>query len=83
MDSTTNGLLCCSPIPNNPKNNPALWLDLAFSGDEKIKLIDPINLAENISANIVNKCGLAIGLKSEKDIAEFKDYFVSIKNNIK
>ena len=64
------------------KFNPSLWFELASSGKKNREKIDPDKLADKISAQIVNDCGYAIGLNGKKGINEFKEYFLSIKDEI-
>ena len=64
------------------KFNPSLWFELASSGKKNLEKIDPDQLADKISAQIVNDCGYAIGLNGKKGINEFKEYFLTIKDEI-
>ena len=66
----------------DPKFNPSLWIDLAFSTDKEIPTLDNDKLALIISKNVVNSCGYPIGLSGEKGIKEFKDFFLEAKADL-
>ena len=65
----------------NPKFNSSLWLDIAFSGEEKVKEADSKELFGLISKAIAKDCGRAIELYSNEDIDNFTKYFLSLKEN--
>ena len=64
------------------KFNPSLWFELASSGKKNLEKIDPDQLATEISATIISDCGYAIGLNGQQGIDEFKEYFLTIKNEV-
>ena len=64
------------------KFNSSLWIELARSGEKNIQSIDEIKLTDEISNSIISSCGNAIGMKGEKGVNEFKNYFISIRREI-
>ena len=64
------------------KFNPALWFELATSGENNLDKIDQGRVLELTSEKIIRDCGAAIGLSGKEGIDAFKDYFTSIKNEI-
>ena len=64
------------------KFNPLLWFELASSVKANIQKIDDNELAEVISSRVIEKCGRAIGLSGQKGVESFKEYFLTIKNEV-
>ncbi len=64
------------------KFNPALWIELASSGEENLSQIDKNKLDHKISEKIVETCGTAIGLTGQKGVEAYEDYFISTKLQI-
>ncbi|WP_320667967.1 hypothetical protein [Prochlorococcus sp. MIT 1307] len=64
------------------KFNPSLWFELAASGTSNLQKIDKNELAEKISINVIKDCGYAIGLSGQAGIDSFKNYFISIRDEM-
>ncbi len=66
----------------DPKFNLSLWKEIAVSGEKNIEEINGLLLADIVSSQIANDCGYPIGLSNEKEIDEFKQYFIEIKSGL-
>ncbi|WP_320674544.1 hypothetical protein [Prochlorococcus sp. MIT 1341] len=60
---------------SKPSFNPSLWLDLAFSGNEKFNSLDQDRIIELASDQVINRCGIAINITNESERIDFKDEF--------
>ncbi len=65
------------------KFNPSLWFELASSGEKNLDQIDQDQLAEIISMQIIEDCGYALNLSGQKGVEQFKDYFISIRDEVR
>ena len=76
MGVSQDGALKLSIVENsNPSFNPSLWIDLARSGKEKFKVLSDERIADLSSKQIIERCGVAIGIYAQSDIDIFKEYF--------
>ena len=64
------------------KFNPALWFELARSGKNNLDRIDENNVLDISAEKVIRDCGSAIGLYGQEGIDSFKNYFISIKDEI-
>jgi len=64
------------------KFNPSLWFELASSGKTNLERIDKDQLADDVSIRIIRDCGAAIGFSGKEGIDSFKNYFISIRNEM-
>ena len=64
---------------SNLKYNPAIWLDIAFNGENKLNELDETSLTEKIYSNISLECGNAINNLNKDRISALKDSLKNIK----
>ncbi len=78
MGVSKKGAIKLSIVENSkPSFNPSLWLDLAFSGEEKFKELDQDRIVELAADKVIDQCGGAIGINDSNDIETFKFEFKS------